>query len=258
MDAKRVVSIAVLAGILSGCSTHTEPEPVVVAETKPSVDVGIDTQKLDREIARIERQTSTRLGLSLYDGTSELNFGSVRSLPAWSTVKVPIAFAAEEHCEYDDDYIADLIESSIEISDNDATDALWYCLEAAGGAQELVHDEIGGRVDIAWGRTPWPFAAQARYAYGLSQRPDAKTSQVIRHMRNIADEQAWGLGELNIPIKGGWGDIDEDGSWQSRQMGFGEIDGQLYGISVGAVSEDGSFQDTIDAIDALTEMLAQL
>lgn len=256
MNGKRVASIAALVGVLSACTTDADPEPVVVTETKVEVSAGVDTQWLERELARIEKETSTRMGLSLYDGEDEFTLGSIRSLPAWSTVKVPIAFAAEEHCEYNADYVSDLIESSIEISDNAATDTLWFCLEAAGGAQELVHEEMGGRVDIAWGRTPWPFAAQARYAYTLSQRKDVKTSQVIKHMRNIADEQAWGLGELDIPMKGGWGDVDADGSWQSRQMGFGEIGGQMYGISVGAVSEAGSFDDTIEAIDAVAELLA--
>ncbi|MEH0147859.1 hypothetical protein V6D40_09350 [Corynebacterium sp. Q4381] len=242
-------------GLCACAADQPEPEPLEVvreAEATP----GVDAAALEAAIARIEQDTDTRMGLSLYDGSVHTTLGSVASLPAWSTVKIPIAFASEQHCEYDEDYLEQLITWSIEISDNDATNELWACLNAAGGAEELVRDEIGSRVDVAWGRTAWPFASQAEYAYGLSQRSDVETNPVINHMRHIDEEQSWGLGALGMPFKGGWGDVEADGSWQSRQMAFGEINGVTYGIAAGALSEEGSFQATTDALDELAEVLA--
>lgn len=253
-DAAPVVLLA--AACLAGCGQQQEPPALEVVQV-PKVEVkgGIDPHELDDAIVKIERATNTTVGLSLYDGDVTTKAGSVSSLPAWSTIKVPMSFAAQEHCEYDEDALSGLIESAIEISDNDATDQLWYCLDAAGGAQDYLRDEIGSKIDVAWGRTEWPLPAQARYAWDISQRSDVNRNEVVEHMRHIDEEQSWGLGELGIPFKGGWGDVEEDGSWQSRQMGFGDINGVLYGIAVGAVSDNGSFQDTVDAIDAVVGVL---
>lgn len=249
---------ALTVGCLCACAApEEEPAPLEVvreAEETP----GVDPEVLEAAIARIEEDTDTRMGLSLYDGHEHHSFGSVASLPAWSTVKIPIAFAAMAHCEYDEDYIEELITLSIEISDNDATNELWACLNAAGGAEELVREEIGSRVEVAWGRTAWPFASQAEYAYKLSQRDDLVTNPIINHMQRIDEEQSWGLGALGMPFKGGWGDIDEDGSWQSRQMAFGQINGVTYGIAAGALSEAGSFEATTQALDELAAVLAGL
>ena len=241
---------------LAACAVPAEepPAPLEVVEEGPR---GVDKRQLDDAVREIEAATDTRIGLALYDGAELTAAGTVASLPAWSTIKVPIAFSATEYCDYAPEYLEDLIAASIEISDNDATNALWACLEASGGAQTLVREQVGLRIDAAWGRTPWPFASQARYAYKLSRRDDVDTNPILGHMGQIAEEQAWGLGALDIPFKGGWGDVEANGSWQSRQMGFGELGGVTYGIAFGAVSDSGSFGDTIEALDAVTELLVQ-
>lgn len=248
--------VACAAVTLAGCSAAPE-RPLQVVETPSATPApGADADTLEAAIERIEAATDTQIGLALFDGSTILSRGTIASLPAWSTIKIPISFAALRHCDYSEAYLEDLITAAIEISDNDATNQLWACLQDAGGAQELVRKEIGSRVDVAWGRTPWPFASQARYAWELSQRDDVNDNVIIGHMRNIAEEQSWGLGRVGIPFKGGWGDIDTDGSYQSRQMGFGRIGGVTYGIAIGAVSEAGSMTDTTDALDAIAEVLA--
>lgn len=247
---------ALAVGCVCACGTQ-DPEPVPLEVVSAAeVTPGVDAEVLEAAIAEIEEDTQTRLGLSLYDGNVHTSLGSIASLPAWSTVKIPIAFASVAHCEYDEDYLEDLITLSIEISDNDATNELWACLNVAGGAEEFVRDEIGSRVDVAWGKTAWPFASQASYAYKLSQRSDVDTNPIINHMRHIDEEQSWGLGALGMPFKGGWGDVEANGSWQSRQIAFGQINGVTYGIAAGALSEAGSFEATTDALDQLADVLA--
>ena len=54
-----------------------------------------------------------------------------------------------------------------------------------------------------------------------------------------------------MPFKGGWSDDETDGSWHTRQ--FGWFDG--YGVAIGARSEDGSYDDTMDALDKVAELL---
>lgn len=228
-------------------------EVVHEAEASP----GIDTAGLEAALEEIGAETSTELGLSLSDAHATTSYGTLTTLPAWSTIKVPIALTAQQRCDMDEDYLQQLITWSIEISDNDSTDQLFWCLDAAGGAQKLVGIEAGVDIDVAWGRTSWPLAKQSEYAYELSQRDDLQTNPVFDHMRHIDKEQSWGLGALGLPFKGGWGDVEADGSWQSRQMAFGRINGVTYGIAVGAVSENGSFQDTMDALDAVAKLLVQ-
>ena len=121
-----------------------------------------------------------------------------------------------------------------------------------GGAS--LGEEIGKagkvvEVEGAFGTTDWSFADQARYAYYLSTRDQDQT--VIADMHRITDDQAYGLGQLGIPFKGGWSDVDEDGSWHTRQFGWREGTG----IAIGARSAAGSYDDTMDALDKVAEAI---
>lgn len=71
-------------------------------------------------------------------------------------------------------------------------------------------------------------------------------------MRNITEDQAYGLGQLGVPFKGGWSDVEEDGSWHTRQLGWIKH----VGVAIGARSADGSYEDTMDALDQVAEAIA--
>lgn len=245
-------AVAVLA--LGGCSS---PAPLEVVRAPAPEQASFSPSAIREALPRIEEATSTRVGLSLYDGTSPTSLGTISTQPAWSTIKIPVSFAALASCDYDRDYVEELVARAIENSDNDATDAMWACLDAAGGARELVGAEVGAPASEAWGRTPWSFESQARYAWGLSLRDDEADAIILNHMRHIEDDQRWGLGALDIPFKGGWGDVQEDGSWQSRQMGIITLGGKTHGIAIGATSASGSFEDTTAALDMLAKLIAQ-
>lgn len=238
--------------LLAGCATP-EPEPLhteVTTSTSVSPFEGLKAQ-----FAAIEEATGTEVGVSLYDGSALTQAGSLDALPAWSTIKIPIARAAAEHCEYGEEYVDELTAASIEWSDNDSARALWDCMGSDEEAGEKVSAEIaksGSHVTVqgAFGTTRWSFAGQARYAFYLSQQDE--DDPVIADMHHIAEDQSYGLGTLNgVPFKGGWSDDEEDGSWHTRQFGwFGG-----YGVAIGARSEAGSYDDTMDALDQVAEVL---
>lgn len=215
---------------------------------------------LDEKIAAIEAATSTQTTFSLFDGsTPPANSGSGGALPAWSTIKVPIALTALEHCP-DKDFVLEQTTAAIEWSDNDAAYNLWRCLGSDAEASQLVGDEIAKsgvsvHVEPAFGTTNWPIPAQARYAQYLASVP--ADNHVIQEMHKIDAEHSYGLGTIDdLPFKGGWSD-DEDGSFHVRQLGFFTAGGTDYGVAIAARSLGGSEQDCQDALDQIAALLAE-
>lgn len=222
--------------------------------------LGVDPQWLEDEVSKISRETDTALGIVLIDDDfSATSAGDTSMLRSWSTIKVPVAFAALEHCDVDKAMREALMTSMIEVSDNVSTDQLWWCLEASGGAEKFVGEEIAkAEADVStspiWGVTEWPLESQAKYGLYLAQRADADAAFVLDLMEHVDESQAWGLGNLGIPFKGGWSDTPE-GTWESRQFGYATLGDKRYGIAVAATSEIGSFSDTTDALDQLAAAL---
>ena len=116
--------------------------------------------------------------------------------------------------------------------------------------EEIAKSGSQVRVAGAFGTTRWPFAGQARYAFYLSQQD--QDNPVIADMHHIAEDQSYGLGQLNsVPFKGGWSDDETDGSWHTRQLGW--LNG--FGVSIGARSAEGSYDDTMEALDQVAELV---
>ena len=225
----------------------------------PPAHAGLQIDGLDEKIATIEEKTNTQASLSLFDGTHPTNAGSGGTLPAWSTIKVPIALTAYEHCE-DEDFVLEQTTAAIEWSDNDAAFALWRCLGSDAEASALVSDEIAHagtsvHVEAAFGTTEWPVPAQARYAHHLATiRPE---NPVIQEMHKIDEEHSYGLGTIaDVPFKGGWSDAPDE-SFHVRQLGFTRIDGVDYGIAIAARSVLGSEKDCQDALDQIAALLIE-
>lgn len=259
---KRYVALAGAFGVLlGGCSRLEElpsPElrPVSAAPDGPHLELG----DLDKKVAVIEKQQGVQVGVALFDGTQDITAGSVGVMPAWSTIKVPIALVAQEHCPYGESALEGLTEAAIEWSDNDATDQLWVCIGSDAEAGRLVSEEIaksGVTVtpEPAWGTTSWTLPGQARYGYQLAEVP--ADDPVIVEMRKIVDEHRYGLGQLdNVPFKGGWSDAP-DGSWHTRQFGFITVGQTTYGIAIAARSLDGSEEDCQEALTQVADYLKE-
>lgn len=249
-------------GALSACQQAPEEHPAPLTEMDEQL--GVDPAWLAEQVETISRDTDTALGIVLIDDDfSAIRAGDTSMLHTWSTVKVPVAFAALEHCEVDEATREALVTTMIEISDNASTDQLWWCLEAAGGAEKLVGEEIAkadtqAELSPTWGMSEWSVESQARYGHYLAEladaEPDDTTAFVLDLMSHVDESQAWGLGTLGIPFKGGWSDTP-DGTWESRQFGYATFGDKRYGVAVAATSEVGSFSDTTDALDQLAAAL---
>ena len=249
-----------------------EPADEPAATTAPDANADLNLDGLDEKIAAIEEKTHTQLSFSLFDGTRATNSGSGGALPAWSTIKVPIALTAWEHCD-DKDFVLEQTRAAIEWSDNDSAYALWRCIGSDDEASRLVGEEIARsgvsvHVEPAFGTTTWPNPAQARYAQHLASIP--ADNPVIQEMHKIDEDHSYGLGTIaDLPFKGGWSD-DTDGSFHVRQLGFFTLSGSGAGSEVGAGSDAGaafgvalaarsllgSEQDCHDALDELAALLA--
>ena len=161
--------------LLAGCAAQQEAEPLHTAVTTQPAPGPFEG--LDDAVAAIEKDTGTEVGVALFDGSEMTRSGSLYALPAWSTIKIPIARAAAEHCDYGEEYVEELTQASIEWSDNDSARALWDCMGSDEKAGEKVREEIaksGSKVQVegAFGTTSWSFPGQARYAFYLSQQDE--------------------------------------------------------------------------------------
>lgn len=262
MKRRLAALVTVLPLALSSCAGQEPQSAETSAESAAPAPDGGDLQidgfeDFDGKVAAIEEKTNTQIGFSLYDGTHATNAGSGGALPAWSTIKVPIALTALEHCE-DKEFVLEETTAAIDWSDNDAAFALWRCIGSDEEASRLVGEEIATsgvsvHVEPAFGTTIWPIPAQARYAHHLASIPS--DNPVIQEMHKIDPEHSYGLGTIaGMPFKGGWSDAD-DGSFHVRQLGFFTADGTDYGIAIAARSLLGSEQDCHDALDQLAALL---
>lgn len=258
--------IALVLGLALGacsCSPGTASEAAPPSpQPGQAFDVTTTLRELRDDLAAIEQETDTQLGISLYDGRINGFTGTVATLPSWSSVKVPIARAAQDYCDIDEEQLSELITASIEWSDNAAANSMLDCVGTEHVAKEVARAGADIEVSSAFGFSEWPLASAARYGWYLSTRDE--DNEVIVGMHNIVDEQSWGLGALdNAAFKGGWNGDRLDGSWHSRQMGFVRLkdsadrDGAALGIAIAARSPEGSYSDTIDALDKLTAALAE-
>lgn len=156
--------------------------------------------------------------------------GSAEVMPAWSTVKVPLALAARRAHPRDAATRADA-EAALVRSDNEAAMRLWTGLgnpEEAKAAVEAVLREAGDRRTAVqahqsvpgyspFGQTRWRPDDQARFMAGAACLPDAQT--VTEPMGRVVDWQDWGLGRLDGAVaKGGWGPTPQ--GYVLRQIGL--------------------------------------
>lgn len=155
--------------------------------------------------------------------------GRDEALPAWSTIKVPLALAATRAAPDDSTVEAD-VELALTASDNDAALRLWQGLGSPRRAQRAVEDVLadGGdrrttvqrRSTVAgfspFGQTRWRASDQARFVAGAVCLRDAES--VTDPMGRVLDWQAWGVGRLDGSlVKGGWGPTDD--GYVARQLG---------------------------------------
>ena len=216
----------------------TQPDTPLPAPgpTSPNVD------KLQTIVTQVEQQTGAKIGIA----TSTEAAGSISTVPAWSTAKVPVAIAALRN---NSAITQSNMWAAITASDNQAAASLWESLgsptTAASATDQVLRD--GGDATThtqsqvlrpgfsAFGQTQWRLIDQAGFAEHMSTI--AGGSDVLVAMSNIAADQRYGLGTIpGAVFKGGWGPEPENG-YVVRQ--FGLMPGpKPYGIAVMVVADN--------------------
>ncbi|GAA4745768.1 hypothetical protein ACFQNE_07625 [Gordonia phosphorivorans] len=228
-----LLSLSTMAALTGCAETAGVPQPTPAVSTGVSVTPAGPTTTAAAELAASFDKADFGPGVGMVlapVGSSEVAvFGDQKARVAWSTMKVPVALAAQRNGAKQS-----LINRSIIDSDNDANLALRESL----GTPEQASDKItavlrdGGDTttelveivepDETFGLTVWPLTASAVFTAHLPCLPDA--GQIVTDMGEVAGNQQWGLKSMTAKhittaVKGGWGPAAEGGV-EVRQIGL--------------------------------------
>lgn len=211
--------------------------------------------RIEARIADVLARYGGNAAISIDDGMHTYFAGNVTGGPAMSTIKVPIAIAAERNGTANPVDVADaLIWSS-----NEATDRLYAGLgEDADAKIQNVIAEVSPAPTINagdwWPANQWAVTGQAQFARKVEcLDPDRS---VIINMSNVVDEQRYGLGRLHgAMFKGGWSPMD-DGQFYARQFGnFRTAQGSV-GVAIAAQASNGSYATAQAMLNELADEIA--
>lgn len=209
-----------------------------------------------------------QVGLALAPiGTDRvISMGTLKTARAWSTLKVPIALAAQR--KYGSS-IALKEDKAITLSDNDAAGDLWGSLGggrvSVGAVTAVLREGHDARTRVSSeadrppsypGYTPWALVDQARFGAHLPCM--AGSDDVIRLMSEVAPNQQWGIASTGhnqgaiTAVKGGWGPAtDASPAYVVRQLGIITTTRGQVAVSMAALPASGRFDDG-------TKMLTQI
>ncbi|WP_349306158.1 hypothetical protein [Gordonia sp. PP30] len=226
-------------------------------------DPVVPKAQLDKSFAAMSKSLAKtlpgRIGLAVtpVNGDVPVSFGTLKTARAWSTLKVPVSIAAQRARGA---AVAPAETRAIELSDNDAAEALWASLGGGRSSVDAVtavlregHDtntRVSSEIDVPRsypGYTPWALRDQSVFAAHLPCLPG--TADVLRHMNRVAPNQQWGVAKpkakaVTSAVKGGWGPAsDATGKYVVRQLAVVTTPAGRYGVSIAALPASGSFGD---------------
>ncbi|GAC68548.1 hypothetical protein [Gordonia soli] len=234
-----------LAVALVGCGTSstTEPSsvpPVTVTVTAPPSSSAPSTSEsatprttaLTTGFTRAQASAGQPVGVVVVPvgGGEAVELGDQTPRVAWSTIKVPLAIAAQRANGQSSAQTTAIINS-----DNASAEQLWSSLGSAGQASAAVTAVLrdGGDTSTVvpaqrlrpgytvFGQTVWTLAAAGTFT---AQLPCMRgTEHVVSLMGQVAANQQWGVETMATPkataVKGGWGPGASSG-YVVRQIGL--------------------------------------
>lgn len=224
--------------------------------------------EIDRIVGKVSRDYDASLGVSLKSDGEVLHAGDLQELHAWSTTKVPVAIAAQQHAEKNGTtrYSADDIAAAMTMSDNDAAMRLFASLgswQRGSAALTAVLKESGDPTDAlaaesepdytGFGDIHWSLDNQVTFADRMACLDGSEP--VLDEMGQVIPVHRMGLGVLpGARFKGGWGP-ENDGTYVLREFGLvGEKDRQVP-VAIAVVPDDGLDSAAREAAQALAEAL---
>ena len=219
--------------------------------------------------AHLEARLGGRVGLvvsGLGDGQRVQRLGTINSVIAWSTSKVPIAMAIV------DAGLAGAqranLRAAIAASDNAAAERLWAALGGGAQAADATDAQLRAAGDdhtriqphrlragyTPFGQTLWTLTDQARFTAGMACL--SAGAQVLGLMGQTVARQRWGLGSTGVAaqLKGGWGPGSQPGVGGGdldRQMGVLTIHGRPLAVTIASEPRDGTHGAGTRALTAI-------
>ncbi len=273
-----VAGAIVVGGVMLGRSlpVHTPAPTPQAAPSSPlpqpmssSPPAAPGSNGLAADFAVLQSKLGATLGLYLRpvgSGQSNpLTFGTWRSGPAWSTIKVPLVIAAMR--QQGSGQVTPAMRAAITASDNAAAESIWEGMgdpvTAAGKVDAVLRDTGNDPTNVqsqkvrpeytAFGQTDWQLANQVRFLAAAAC--DGNDAPVLTLMSEIESDQQWGLGVIpGTKFKGGWGP-STSGAYLVRQMGIVPTPNGLTVVAMAAEPNSGSFGDGTQDLTAIAHWL---
>jgi hypothetical protein len=238
-------------------SPASSPQSSVPAAQVPasSPQSGTSPSNLEADFAQLQAQLHAPVGIAVTAvGSNQppITIGDLRSGPAWSTIKVPLAIAALRQENSPTPTAA--MTAAITESDNAAAESIWAGLGdpvTAAHDVEAVLKEAGDPTTVeyrklrpeytAFGQTNWSLDDQAKFL--SSAVCDHRNDPIVALMGEVVPDQHWGIGTIpDSRFKGGWGP-STTGNYLVRQIGTLNAPTGTVAVAIAVTPASGSFDD---------------
>lgn len=275
---RRTLSVlAVLTvGLLAGCAADVEPSvatEIVTVTAMPSTPTPTSASDPGPALAASFAELTARLGQPVgvsimpVGGGEVVNLGEQTPQVAWSTIKVPLALAAQRK-----NGPSEAARAAIVDSDNASAEALWASLgtpdEASAAVTAVLREGGDGRSTVPsqrlrpeftiFGQTSWALPDAAAFTAHLPCLPGAQ--DIVALMGQVSGNQQWGI-EL-IPgrttaVKGGWGP-SVGGGYVVRQIALlTRRDGKQVAFALSTYAPGGTLGSGIAALNQVSQWVGR-
>jgi hypothetical protein len=263
-----LVTIAISAGgVILGRHLAEAPPSSPHTSSAPS--------NLDAAFAQLQARLHAPVGIAVTAvGSNQppITLGDLRTGPAWSTIKVPLAIAALRQ-ENPPTTVTSAMSAAITESDNTAAESIWAGLGdpvTAAHEVEAVLQETGDPTTVeyrkvrpeytAFGQTDWSLDDQVRFL--SSAVCDSRNDPIFALMGNVVPDQSWGIGTIPASrFKGGWGP-SPTGNYLVRQIGTLNTPSGTVAVAIAVAPASGSFDegtsDLTEVANWLRDHLAEI
>lgn len=269
VEVKRACCALLAVTALGACGTPTNDAPPTITVTSTTthpnaqppvpVDEPVGEVGVDKLLSTIADEVANQFGGTVAVAAGGVGSSDDPAMPAWSTIKVPLAVAAYRVAP---DTAQLAAPAAITASDNDAALQLWNALPPGAGDTVLTEGGVPKTINTerirpefsTFGQTMLTAAEESTFMSNLSCLSGA--GPVLELMGHIVPGQDYGLGQLpNARFKGGWGP-SVTGGYEVRQMGLvSNSAGQDVALALVVVPADGSYQTGQAMANAVAEQL---
>ena len=255
--------VTTVTSYVTAGSTPPRETPTSAAPTSPAG--GSRALQASYATLRASLPSATSVALAPVGGGRVVVLGDKAPQVAWSTIKVPLAIAAERKGGPNGATTAAIVSS-----DNASAEALWASLgspEQAAAAVTEVLREGGDRTTTVpsqklrpefttFGQTTWPTSSAATFTANLPCMSGG--SRILDLMGRVAGNQQWGVETVRAratAVKGGWGP-SADGGYVVRQIGVLTLDdGRQVAVAMGTHAPGASMDSGVAVLNRVAQWL---